>query len=129
MTIPSTAFKPIAAAAYDGYTDAYADFSGRGSVIFNQWIKPDLAAPGVDIVTVSAAGGYRQVSGTSFAVPFVSGSCALMMEYGIIMGNDPYLYGEKVKAYLISGVRKLPGIEFYPNNKVGYGALCLRDSF
>ena len=52
-----------------------------------------------------------------------------MMEYGIIMGNDPYLYGEKVKAYLISGVRKLPGIEFYPNNKVGYGALCLRDSF
>lgn len=129
MTIPSTAFKPIAAAAYDGYTDAYADFSGRGSVIFNQWIKPDLAAPGVDIVTVSAAGGYRQVSGTSFAAPFVSGSCALMMEYGIIMGNDPYLYGEKVKAYLISGVRKLPGIEFYPNNKVGYGALCLRDSF
>ena len=128
LTVPSTALKPIAVGAYNGYTDAYADFSGRGFTVFNQWIKPDLAAPGVDIQTTKAGGGYTTVTGTSFAAPFVSGSCALLMEEGIIRGSDPYLYGEKVKAALIKGARRLPGIENYPDPKVGWGALCLRDS-
>lgn len=128
LTVPSTALKPIAVGAYNGYTDAYADFSGRGFTVFNQWIKPDLAAPGVDIQTTKSGGGYASVTGTSFAAPFVSGSCALLMEDGIIRGNDPYLYGEKVKSALIKGARRLPGIENYPDRKIGWGALCLRDS-
>lgn len=128
LTIPSTAIKGIAVGAYDGYTDAYASFSGRGFTVFNEWIKPDLAAPGVNIQTTKAGGGYHLVTGTSFATPFVSGSCALLMENGIIRGNDPYLYGEKIKAYLISGARQLPGITVYPDSKVGYGALCLKES-
>ena len=51
-----------------------------------------------------------------------------MMEWGIIKGNDPFLYGEKVKAYLRRGARPLLGGE-YPNNRIGYGVLCLGDSF
>lgn len=47
------------------------------------------------------------------------------MEWGIIKENDPYLYGEKVKAYLRRGARELPGFAEYPNNQVGYGRLCL----
>lgn len=43
-------------------------------------------------------------------------------------GNDAYLYGEKVKAYLRRGVRALPGFTEYPDPQVGYGALCVRDS-
>ena len=85
-------------------------------------------APGVDITTTSAGGGYTTVSGTSFATPFVTGSAALLMEWGIVEGNDPYLYGEKVKAYLRRGARHLPGFSQFPNPQVGYGALCLRDS-
>jgi hypothetical protein len=50
------------------------------------------------------------------------------MQYGIIDGNDPYLYGEKVKAYLQRGARELPGFKKYPNYQVGYGALCLSDA-
>ncbi|UWP60605.1 hypothetical protein [Ruminococcus gauvreauii] len=42
--------------------------------------------------------------------------------------NDPYLYSEKVKAYLIRGAKELPGFESFPNPQVGYGALCVRDS-
>ena len=73
-------------------------------------------------------GGYRQVSGTSFATPVVTGSTALMMEWGIVNGNDPYLYGEKVKAYLRRGARQLPGFSEYPNPYVGFGTLCVRES-
>jgi hypothetical protein len=46
------------------------------------------------------------------------------MQYGIVDGRDPYLYGEKVKAYLQRGARELPGFKEYPNYQVGYGALC-----
>lgn len=90
--------------------------------------KPDLVAPGVNVTTAAAGGGYTQVSGTSFAAPFVTGSAALLMQWGIVDGNDPYLYGEKVKAYLRRGARPLPGFTQYPNNQVGYGALCVRES-
>lgn len=47
---------------------------------------------------------------------------------GIVQGNDPYLYGEKVKAYLRKGAKPLPGFSVYPNPQVGYGALCVADS-
>ena len=40
---------------------------------------------------------------------------------GIVRGNDPYLYGEKVRAYLRKGARQLPGYEVWPNNQLGYG--------
>ena len=80
------------------------------------------------MTTAAVGGGYAQFTGTSFATPFVTGGAALMMEWGIVKGNDAYLYGEKVKAYLRRGARELPGFDVYPNPQVGYGALCIRDS-
>ena len=50
------------------------------------------------------------------------------MQYGIVDGNDPYLYGEKVKAYLRYGAKALPGISEYPNPLVGWGTLCVEKS-
>ena len=127
LTIPSTAARVITAGAYDSRLDAYADFSGRGSD-FLPYRKPDLAAPGVNIMAPRAGGGYAAVTGTSFAAPFVSGASALLMQWGIVDGNDPFLYGEKVKAYLRRGARKLPGYERWPNNELGWGVLCVKDS-
>lgn len=90
LTIPSTAAKVITVGAYDAAYDAYADFSGRGYVfaaragerLGSSQNKPDLVAPGVGIVTAMAGGGYRAVTGTSFAVPFVTAASALLMEWG-----------------------------------------------
>lgn len=62
------------------------------------------------------------------ATPFVSGAAALLMEWGIINGNDRYLYGEKLKAYLIRGARKIDGFKKWPNPMMGWGALCIRSS-
>ncbi len=124
LTIPSSASRVISVGAYDARTFAYADFSGRGFTRLTNMVKPDLVAPGVEIMTTTVGGGYAAFTGTSFATPFVTGSAALLMEWGIVRGNDPYLYGEKVKAYLRRGAKELPGFEEYPNEEVGYGALC-----
>lgn len=124
LTIPSTASRAISVGAYDGRTDSYAYFSGRGFTRNDQWIKPELVAPGVDIISCAPGGGYTSRTGTSMAVPFVTGTAALFMEWGIVRGNDPYLYGEKMKAYLINGARQLPLQKEYPNPELGYGALC-----
>lgn len=131
LTIPSTASLAVTVAAYDARTFSYADFSGRGPAAVYEGsspAKPDLAAPGVLVNAPVPGGGYRAFSGTSFAAPFVTGSAALLMEWGIIRGNDPYLYGEKVKAYLRRGARELPGYEKWPNALLGYGTLCVRNS-
>ena len=127
LTIPSTASNVITVGAYNTATDAYADFSGRGSEDGGA-LKPSLAAPGVNIETAAPDGRYVSQTGTSFATPFVTGAAALLMQYGVVDGEDPFLYGEKVKAYLQRGARPLPGFGAYPNNQVGYGALCVRDS-
>jgi minor extracellular serine protease Vpr len=127
LTVPSTADMVISVGAYNADTDSYAPFSGRGFTR-NQRIKPDLVAPGVNINSCAPGGGYAIRSGTSMATPFVTGSAALLMQWGIVQGNDPFLYGEKIKAYLINGARKLRVETVYPNRTLGYGALCLENS-
>lgn len=127
LTIPSTASRVLTVAAYDADTMSYADFSGRGRKSQNNQ-KPDLAAPGVNVVSVQGEEGYASFTGTSFAAPFASGGAALLMEWGITEKNDPFLYGEKAKAFLRRGARELPGYDSWPNNQLGYGALCIRDS-
>ena len=131
LTIPSTASLVITVAAYNALNFSYADFSGRGPAQIYEGesaIKPDLAAPGVRVMAPAAGGGYAEFTGTSFATPFATGSAALLMEWGIVKENDPYLYGEKVKAYLRRGARQIPGYERWPNGELGYGRLCLSES-
>ena len=132
LTIPSTAAKVITVGAYDPVYDTYADFSGRGYADSTRTIgvtaagltKPDLVAPGVNIQAPDVYGSFLPVTGTSFATPIVSGAAALLMEWGIVQGNDPFLYGEKIKAYLRKGARPLRGEREYPNDRVGaYGII------
>lgn len=127
LTIPSTARRIVAVGAYDSRRRIYADFSGRGDTADGRE-RPLLAAPGVDVVTTVPGGGYAPATGTSFATPFVTGAAALLMQWGITDGNDPFLYGEKAAAYLKKGARALPAFDEYPNSQIGWGTLCVRDS-
>jgi subtilisin family serine protease len=127
LTIPAAAKSVISVGAYDAKRMQYAPFSGRGDED-GCVKKPDLAAPGVDILAAAPGGGMTRRSGTSMAVPFVTGAAALFMEWGIVQGNQPYLYGETMKAYLMKGAKELPGIKEYPNEEVGYGTLCVKNS-
>ncbi len=128
LTIPSAAARVLTVGAYDSLTGAYADFSGRGFTRTDNQVKPDICAPGVNLMAPMKGGGYQSVTGTSFATPVAAGSVALMNQWGIVEGNDPFLYGEKVKAYLHRGARQMEGIPVFPDPAVGYGALCVRGS-
>ena len=137
LTIPSTASKVITVGAYQTALEAYADFSGRGYLYQDRlggrtegsFIKPDLVAPGVGILAPTRDGTYEAVTGTSFATPFVTGAAAMLMQWGIVNGNDPYLYGEKVKAYLRKGAQPIRGESEVPNERVGFGSLCIAQSY
>ena len=127
FTIPSTASSVISVSGYDSNLDVFAPFSGQGfSNAMNT--KPDLCAPAVNILSTAPNGGYTIRTGTSMAAPFVTGAAALLMQYGIVNGNDPFLYGEKVKAYLWKGANPLPAFSEYPNKQVGWGRLCIAES-
>jgi len=128
LTIPSTAEGVISVGAFDSGTLQVAAFSGRGTARETGRMKPDLTAPGVDVVSCAPGGGYTEKSGTSMATPFVTGAAALLLEWGIVRGNDPFLYGEKLREYLLSGATRLPG-EDYPDPVSGWGRLCVNDSF
>lgn len=127
ITIPSSAKQVIAVGAYDSNSLTYAPFSGRGYTVLGI-VKPDIVAPGVNIDVPKVGGGYTLVSGTSFAAPFVSAAASMLMEYGIINGVDPFLYGEKVKAYIIAGAFDIAGYENIPNPVTGWGGLCVENS-
>lgn len=129
FTIPSAAAKAVTVGAYDAGTGSAAPFSGRGYIVEiggSLMVKPELAAPGVNVLVPSVSGMAR-VSGTSYATPFVTGSAALLMEWGIVRGNDAFLYGEKLKAYLIKGAEPLAGAAA-PDTQTGWGRLCLKNS-
>ena len=128
LTIPSTAKNVITVGGYNSLVNSISDFSGRGFTRKYEMIKPDIVAPAYEITTANTSNGYSPQTGTSIATPFVTGSCAILMEWGIVKGNDPFMYGEKIKAYLRLGARRMENLS-YPNREWGFGALCLADTF
>ena len=51
-----------------------------------------------------------------------------MMQWGIVQNNNPFLYGESIRTYLLRGAnRNVPGVIF-PDPSWGYGKLCLKNS-
>lgn len=122
--IPGTVPEVITVGSYNFVNFTISPFSGRGNSNLTP-VKPDLVAPGEDIESSTPGGGFEPRSGTSMAAPQVAGACGLLMEFGIIRENDPYLYGQRLKYFLLKGANRSRIDVQYPNNSWGYGTLCL----
>lgn len=127
LTIPSTSRAIVTTAYYNQTSDILGEQSGVGFTRDNR-IKPELTAGGVNVLTTAPGGGTTTVTGSSVAASVVTGAIILLLQWGIVNGNDPKLYGEKLKAYLIRGTQKRPG-DVYPNPEWGYGILDLEGVF
>lgn len=115
----------ITVAGYNHYTKALYVNSSRGYTRLGA-IKPDIAAPAVNVYGAFATGGERELftrrSGTSVASAVTAGAAALILEWGLVKGNSPYINTEQIRQLIIRGVQRVSDIE-YPNRAWGYGAL------
>ena len=121
VTVPGTASRVITVGSYNSRTDVVSAFSGRGDTMQGIF-KPDLLAPGENIVSYLVGGTTGALTGTSMATPHVTGCCALLMEWGITQKNDLYLYSQKLKALLLQNARRSRN-GTYPSDSNGYGFL------
>ncbi len=124
ITLPATALFPISVGGFRPETETISPFSGRGVQDCAGRSLLDITAPAEGVRSAKVGGGYDVFTGTSMAAPFVSGAAALMMEWGIVQGNDLFLYNQRVKAFLCKGAVRSPYMA-YPNPQWGYGRLNL----
>ncbi|WP_392485988.1 S8 family serine peptidase [Haloimpatiens sp. FM7315] len=123
LGIPATVENVISVGSYNYILNSISSFSGRGRLGGS---KPDIVAPGEGIISSIPMGGVDSLSGTSMAAPHVAGAAALLMEWGIVKGNDAYMYGDRLKYFLLKGARRDRTDVLYPGPIFGYGELCLR---
>ncbi len=134
ITLPGNASSAITVAAYNHANNSLYIHSSRGYAV-NGVVKPDLAAPGVDVYGPAPSGGrgssrlsLTSRSGTSAAAAIAAGAAACLLSWGIVEGNDPTMGEIAVKSYLTRGADRLSTLT-YPNEEWGYGALNLFQTF
>lgn len=126
LTIPSVAINVITV-AYLSENSSIVPSSGKGFST-NGRVNPDISTIGMNILTTKPGGGITTFSGSSAATAVVAGSCALLMQWGIIFGNDPGMYTKKINSYLYYGAKRNRNTE-YPNRDIGYGEFDLLGTF
>ncbi len=122
LTVPSMASSAITPSAYNADNNSFYIESSRGFVRAGG-IKPDFAAPGVDVPTVL---GNR--SGSCMAVAITVGAAAQFMQWAVVEGNDVLAQSVEVKAYFIRGAVRDPGM-IYPSRSWGFGRLNVARAF
>ena len=125
VTVPGTANKAITVGSFNSSTDTVSIFSGEGDISKNVF-KPDLLAPGENILSTLPGGSVGALSGTSMATPHVTGVVSLLMQWGIVEKNDLFFYSQKIKAFLLQRAKRNV-FYTYPNNSMGFGFLDLVD--
>lgn len=130
---PGNADMPLTVAAYNHSNNSIYIHSSRGYTPDGR-IKPDLAAPGVDVqgpaVGNSTDGELRftRRSGTSVAAAVTAGAIADIFTWGITNSHKIALSNTSITSMLIRGADRNPAFS-YPNPIWGYGTLNLYQTF
>jgi len=126
ITLPCMAPNTVTVAYY-GIDKALIAASGKGFNA-NYRINPDIATIGMNVITTQPAGGVTTMSGCSAATAIVAGTCALLLQWGIVNGNDLTMYSRKIRSYLMYGAGRNQMYK-YPNRELGYGELDILGTF
>lgn len=127
LTTPSPTSEVISTSAYNAYDNSLFINSSRGFTRTGG-IKPDIAAPGVNVYGPNRLGRYVPRNGSSVSAAITSGAVALMVEWGMKNRNPRLLTNTEVKNYLIRGARRSSKL-MYPNREWGYGTLDVYNIF
>lgn len=127
LQAPANAQKSITTSFYNQNNNTIAVESGRGFTADNR-VKPNLTTGGVMALTTGLNNETTLLSGGSVAGAVLCGATLLLLEWGIILGNDTNIYGPTAISYFTRGTSKRSG-DIYPNPQWGYGMLSLQGSF
>ena len=127
ITSPGNSQVPITVTAYSPTNNNLYQRSGRGYSRINV-TKPEIAAPGVNLLAPTLEQGFIETSGTGTAAAHTAGITALILEWGIVKGNYPGIDTVEVKKFLIRGAQRSPNIT-YPTRDWGYGILDIYNVF
>ncbi len=122
LTEPAMTENVISVSTYQADNGSFYINSGRGFGK-NGAIRPDLAAPGANVATIS---GNR--SGSSFAAAITAGAVAQFMQWAVVEQNDQYADSREIKSYFIRGARR-EASRAYPNQEWGYGKMNMAGVF
>lgn len=128
---PGNGRNVITAAGYNHYSRALYVNSSRGYTRLGA-IKPDISAPAVNVYGAYAVSGdislFTRRSGTSIASAVTAGAAALILEWAVVNGNNPYINTEIIRQLLIRGADRNTDTE-YPNRAWGWGTLDVYGAF
>ena len=128
ITDPGNARYPITVTAYDHTKNSIYIHASRGYSLSGR-IKPDHAAPGVNILGASISGRrLTRTSGTSVSAAHLAGAAAILLNWGVLNANYPYLNTPVLKSIFVRGAQRNPALT-YPNREFGYGTLNLYEAF
>lgn len=127
ITNPANTYSVITTTAYNHTNDSLYINSSRGYSA-SELIKPDIAAPGVNIFGPTLNQSYQVQSGTSIAAAHSAGAAALVLEWGVTNGTYTFINGLTIKHLITKSARRTRSQE-YPNRSWGYGILDIYQVF
>ncbi|MBO3445901.1 S8 family peptidase [Clostridium sp. CCUG 7971] len=128
ITYPGTYDDIITVGAYNTINSSLWQSSSRGPSI-SKLQKPDIVAPGVNIIAPYPGGKYATITGTAPASAYASGCAALFLQYVLVERRYPEkAFVQKIRTYFRAGAVRDSNIS-YPNNSYGFGVLNIRNIF
>lgn len=115
--------------------DAMSSFSGRGPVTGANRVKPDVSAPGSNVLSVwrTSDTATNTISGTSMATPHVAGAAALLMASSPMLKGNPVAVAQLLTstAVHLNDTQECGGIPAttFPNPVQGYGRIDVNAAY
>ncbi|MEG0774278.1 S8 family peptidase [Clostridium sp.] len=127
LQIPSTSELILSTAYFNQNNYSRVPTSGRGYTRTG-FISPLIATGGINALTTGLNNTIVTVSGSSVAAAVLCSAVLLLLEWGIVLNNDPSMYGKNIQSYLATGADTRPG-DVHPNREWGWGMLDLDNTF